>query len=75
MNTEQRVLEGLRRLPPDRRQEVADFIESLLRQTRTEVAARSPRGLCADLGVSITAGEIDEARRAMWSTFPREVLG
>jgi hypothetical protein len=34
---------------------------------------RSPIGLCADLGVRITAAEIDKARAEMWSGFPREM--
>ena len=29
-------------------------------------------GLWADLGVDISAEDIDEARREMWSNFPRE---
>lgn len=33
---------------------------------------RSLRGLWADLDIDISAEEIDEARREMWSGFPRE---
>jgi hypothetical protein len=33
---------------------------------------RSLLGLCADLGPAPSAEDIDEARREMWSGFPRE---
>lgn len=33
---------------------------------------KSIKGLWADLGVSLSAEEIDEARREMWKNFPRE---
>ena len=33
---------------------------------------RSLKGLWADLGTTITAEDIDEARREMWGNFPRE---
>jgi hypothetical protein len=34
--------------------------------------ARGIIGLCADLGPAPSAEEIDEARREMWATFPRD---
>jgi hypothetical protein len=49
-----------------------DFIEFLLQKTAAAPPLRSPRGLCADLGVSISAEDIDEARKEMWASFPRE---
>ncbi len=72
MNAEQSVVERLRLLTPDRQQEVIDFIEFLLHRSGPDVPPRSPRGLCADLGVSISAEDIDEARREMWSSFAEE---
>jgi len=73
MTAEQSVLERLRLLPPERRREVLDFVEFLLAKTQSEPPRRSLLGLCADLGVHITAEEIDEARAEMWSGFPRAV--
>ena len=32
-------------------------------------------GLCADLGGAPSAEDIDEARREMWPTFPRDDVG
>ncbi len=34
--------------------------------------SRSVLGLCADLGKAPSAAEIDDARREMWGTFPRD---
>ena len=72
MSVDQSLIDKLRALPPERQQEVADFVESLSR--RSDAKDRKPRlkGLCADLGVQITAEEIDQARQEMWGGFPRE---
>ncbi len=75
MSIEQVVLEKLRAMPPDKQQEVLDFVEFLQRGVPECTAARprrSPKGLWADLGVQITAEDIAEVRREMWRTFPRE---
>jgi hypothetical protein len=34
--------------------------------------SRSAKGLWSDLAVSLSAAEIDEARREMWKNFPRD---
>jgi hypothetical protein len=36
------------------------------------VKLKSVKGLWADLGISISAKAIDEARHEMWGNFPRE---
>jgi hypothetical protein len=69
---EQTVLEKFRMLPPDRQQEVLDFVEFLEQKNGAKPPRRSLKGLWADLGIHITAEEIDEARREMWGNFPRE---
>jgi hypothetical protein len=71
---EEAVLEELRRLPLEKQREVLDFAEFLGHQEGRIVRRplRSVEGLAADLGVSISAEEIDEARREMWANFPRE---
>jgi hypothetical protein len=38
----------------------------------TKQPLKSSLGLCADLNISISKEEIDEARREMWASFPRE---
>jgi hypothetical protein len=54
---------------------VADMlgpVEVLLRAMPAgEPQRRSILGLCADLGPWPSAEDVDEARREMWSTFPR----
>jgi Protein of unknown function (DUF2281) len=75
MSIEQVVLEKLRALPPDKQQEVLDFVEFL--QGRVPEGAvtrprRSPKSLWADLGVQITAEDIAEVRREMWRNVARE---
>jgi hypothetical protein len=51
---------------------VPDLEEPLQRAEEGEKPLRSLYGLWKDFGVSISAEEIDEARREMWGNFPRE---
>ncbi len=69
---EQTVVEKLWALPPEKQQEVLDFVESLKKETVPKHPRLSVKGLWADLGVDITEEDIAEARREMWSNFPRE---
>lgn len=75
MSIEEAVLEKLRALPVDKKQEVLDFVEFLERKRPAPRPRRSVKGLCADLGIDITEADIDEARREMWGNFPREDIG
>ncbi len=58
-------------LPEDLQREVLEFVESLLRKTCTTAknkrSLQSTRGIFADSGVKITADDIAEVRREMWS--------
>ncbi len=72
MTTEQAVLNTLRQLPPDKQQEVLDFVKSLRAKCATPRPLRSVEGLWADLHIDITEEDIAEARREMWGNFPRE---
>jgi hypothetical protein len=65
-------MEKLRALPVEKQQEVLDFAEFLRQKSAERRPRRSLKGLCADLGIHITAEEIDEARREMWANFPRD---
>jgi uncharacterized protein DUF2281 len=69
---EQSVLQKLRALPPEKQQEVLDFVEFLESRTMPKKPRRSLKGLWADLGVDISEEDIAEARREMWGNFPRE---
>ena len=69
---EESILEAMRELPPDKQQELLDFADFLKERSLPKRPRRSMRGLCADLGVSISEEDISEARDEMWRNFPRE---
>jgi hypothetical protein len=72
MSIEEAILERVRELPPERQKEVLDFAEFLKSQRGFKRPLQSMRGLCADLGVSLSEEDIAEARREMWKNFPRD---
>jgi hypothetical protein len=67
------LLESLKCLSADDLKQVADLIQSL--QSRPAVVRVNPRGLYRDRGIHLSAEEIDEARRAVWGNFPRDIPG
>jgi EAL domain-containing protein (putative c-di-GMP-specific phosphodiesterase class I) len=73
MTFEEKVLEKLRNLPPDKQEEVLEFVDQLKEKNGSKAPRRSLLGLWADLGVHITAEDIADARREMWGNFPRDV--
>jgi hypothetical protein len=72
MTTWELIAEEARGLPADKQQELLDFAEFLRTRTTGERPLKSAAGLWEDLGVDITAEDIEEARREMWGHFPRE---
>ena len=72
--TPHNVLEMLRKLPPRERLKVISQALPEIEQNLSENvrAYKSLRGLWKDLLPSISAEDIDEARRGMWKDFPRE---
>jgi hypothetical protein len=73
MSTLEMITEAAKELPPDRRQELLDFAEFLRLRTAGKRPLKSAEGLWADLGIDITAEDIDEARREMWGNPERDV--
>lgn len=74
MTLEEQVLEKLRDLPPEKQQEVLDFVEFLEEKNGGQKKPRpSLLGLWSDLNIHITEGDIAEARREMWGDFPRDI--
>jgi len=73
MTLEQAVLNKLRHLPPDKQQEVLQFIESLQTQAKSNPPRRSVKGLWSHLNKPISDEEITLARQEMWSSFPRDI--
>jgi hypothetical protein len=62
-------------LPRAERVRLAEWLETTLDDgvgAESGTSVRSLYGLLADLGPGPTDAEIDEARREMWGTFPRE---
>ncbi|MBA4122965.1 MAG: DUF2281 domain-containing protein [Acidobacteria bacterium] len=72
MTSEEVLLEKIKVLPPDLKQEAIHFVEFL----QTKIQKKTPRvsleGIWADLDVNITEEDITEARKEMWGNFPRE---
>ena len=68
------VLEELRQLPPhEQLRVIAQALPEVERELRKPAQPLpSLRGLWKALGFSISAEEIDEARREAWAGFPRE---
>ena len=74
MSIEVAVVERLKALPPDKQREVLDFVESLhAKNGGARKPLKSLLGLWADLNVKVTEEDIAEARREMWSNFPRDI--
>jgi hypothetical protein len=69
---EEAVIEKLRTLPPERKQQVLDFVEFLEQRSTVKRPRRSLKGIWAGLGYSVSEEDIAEARREMWGNFPRE---
>jgi hypothetical protein len=68
---EQAILEAVRGLPAGLQQEILNHATRLRDEVADKKPLRSVKGLWADLGVSLSAEEIDAAQREMWKNFPR----
>jgi len=73
MTIEEKVLEKLRELPPEKQKEVLDFVRSLQENNGSPRKLRSLEGLLEDLNVDFTEEDIAQARREMWGNFPRDI--
>jgi hypothetical protein len=72
MSLEQAILEAVRALPAEKQQEVLNHAARLRDESAQKRPFQSVRGLWTGLGVSLSASEIEENQRDMWSNFPRE---
>lgn len=72
MSVEQAILEAVRALPADKQQEILIHATRLREETAPKKPFKSIKGLWADLGISLSAEEIEENQREMWTNFPRE---
>ena len=72
MSLEQAILEVVRALPAEKQQEILTYANQLRDRASKRMPFRSVKGLWADLGISLSAQEIEENQREMWKNFPRE---
>jgi hypothetical protein len=72
MSVEQAILEAVRALPADKQQEILSHATRLREEAVPQKPFKSIKGLWADLGISLSAEEIEENQREMWKNFPRE---
>ena len=72
MSVEEAILEVVRTLPTDKQQEILTHATRLREETAPKKPFKSVEGLWADLGISLSAEEIDENQREMWKNFPRD---
>ena len=72
MTVEDAVLEKVKKLPVEKKQEVLDFAEFLFQRDTSKKPRRSLKGALTDLGVNISADDVHEARREMWSGYMKE---
>ena len=71
--SEQLLLRQWRSLKPDQQQVALEFVEFLHSKTTTKQPRRSLLGLCASPDAHISDEDVAEARREMWSDFPRDI--
>ena len=69
MSLEQAILEAVRTLPAEKQQEILNHAARLRDETSKKTPFKSVKGLWADLGVSLSAAEIEDNQRDMWCTF------
>ena len=74
MSLEKAILNVVRALPVEKQQEILSHATHLRDETQTahKQPLRSVKGLWADLGISLSAEEIETNQHEMWKRFPRE---
>lgn len=72
MSLEQAILDKVRQLPPDKQQAVLEFADTLMPAAAKRMPLRSPKGLWADLDISLSEADIRKARREVWKNFARD---
>ena len=63
MSPEHAILEAVRTLPIDKQQEILNHATRLRDEAAPKMPLRSIKGILAGRGISVSADDIDEARR------------
>lgn len=72
MSLEQAILEAVRALPADKQQELLTHANRLRQEIRSKKPLKSVKGLWADLGITLSAEDIEKNQQEMWKNFPRD---
>lgn len=72
MSLEQAILEAVRALPAEKQQEILSHAARLRDESVKKRPFKSVKGFWADLGISLSSGEIDQNQRDLWKNFPRD---
>jgi hypothetical protein len=72
MSLEKAILREVRALPPDKQRQIYEHAKRLRSETAKKPPFKSIEGLWADLGILLSAEQIEETEREMWKNFPRE---
>lgn len=72
MTVAEQVLQKLQELSPEKQEKVLEYVDSLTQQESKNLPLKSLKGLWRGMGFHVTEADIAEARREMWSNFPRE---
>lgn len=70
---EERIVEEVRELPPERQREVWDFA-AFLRRRSGPPRRVSIEGALSHLNVQLTEEDFREVRREVWKNFPRDLV-
>ena len=72
MSVEQAILDALRELPADKQQDILNYANNLRKETAPKKPFESIEGLWSDLGISLSAEDLERNQREMWKDFPRK---
>ena len=69
---EKQIADRVRELPVDKQQEVLELVE-FLRSRGTPAEDDSPEGELEYLNIQFSEEDLEELRREMWGSFPRDI--
>ncbi len=72
MSLERAILTELLALPPEKQREIYEHAKRLRGETAKRPPFKSIEGLWDDLGISLSAEEIEENQHEMWKSFAGE---